>query len=89
MDEKVKICGQFFHCRGIVYGIDYGCKEAIWIMKLFLEVRISHRVIIVQCDSNSTICLAKNQKFHAKTKHIDIHYHFVRDTLEDGKGDTR
>ena len=36
------------------------------------------------CDSISIIYLAKNQVYHARTKHIDIRYHFVRDFLEDG-----
>ena len=27
--------------------------------------------------------LAKNSVFHAKTKHIDVKYHFIRDMIED------
>ena len=27
--------------------------------------------------------LAKNQVFHAKTKHIEVKYHFIREMLED------
>ena len=27
--------------------------------------------------------MAKNLVFHAKTKHIDVKYHFIRDMLED------
>ena len=29
--------------------------------------------------------LADNQQFHNRTKHIDIRYHFVRDTLAAGE----
>ena len=36
------------------------------------------------CDSMSVIHLAKNQVYHARTKHIDVKYHFVWDVLEDG-----
>ena len=32
----------------------------------------------------SAIYLAKNQVYHARTKNIDVKYHFVRDGLEDG-----
>jgi len=32
----------------------------------------------------NAIYLAKNQVYHARTKHIDVKYHFVRDVLEDG-----
>lgn len=30
------------------------------------------------CDSLSTICLAKDQIHHERTKHINLRYHFVR-----------
>ena len=32
-----------------------------------------------------TIALAKDNKFHARTKHIDLRYHFIREAVEDGK----
>ena len=34
------------------------------------------------CDNKSAIDLSKNSKHHARTKHIDIQYHFVRDYIE-------
>jgi hypothetical protein len=63
----------------------HACKEVIWLMKMCLEVGLSQRGIIVQYDSNNTFCLAKNPTFHAKTKYIDIQYHFFRDMVEDVK----
>ena len=35
--------------------------------------------------SQSAIYLVMNLTFHARTKHIDIRYHFMRDILEDDK----
>ena len=35
------------------------------------------------CDSQSAICLAKNARFHLRTKHIDVRYHFIREVLDD------
>ena len=35
------------------------------------------------CDSQSAIHLAKNQVYHARTKHIDVRYHFVREIIEE------
>ena len=32
----------------------------------------------------SAIYLAKNQVYHAQTKHIDVRFHFVREILDDG-----
>ena len=36
------------------------------------------------CESQSAIHLAKNQVYHAWTKHIDVRYHFVRKIIEEG-----
>ena len=41
--------------------------------------------MIVYSDSQSAISLVKNPTFHARTKHINVQYHFVRDMVEDGK----
>jgi hypothetical protein len=40
--------------------------------------------IPVYCDNQAAIALASNDKFHARTKHIDIRYHFVRDLVKNG-----
>ena len=59
------------------------CKEAIWLARLVGDLGISIEVPTLHCDSQSAIMLAKNPVFHAKTKHIDVKYHFIRDVLED------
>jgi hypothetical protein len=48
-------------------------------------VVLSNKYITVQCDSNNSICLAKNPAFHVKKNHIDIPYHFFWDTIDDQK----
>ena len=39
----------------------------------------------IYSDSQSAICLVNNPNFHARTKQIDVQYHFVRDMVEDNK----
>ena len=36
------------------------------------------------CDSQSAIHLVKNKVYHARTKHNDVRYHFVREIIEEG-----
>lgn len=36
-------------------------------------------------DNKSAIDLARNPMFHGRSKHIDIHYHFIRDCVERGQ----
>ena len=57
-------------------------KEAIWLACLVGDLDIQ-QIPILHCDSQSAIALAKNPVFHAKTKHIKVRYHFIRDVLAD------
>ena len=34
-------------------------------------------------DNTGSISLAKNPVFHARSKHIDVHYHYVREKMEE------
>ena len=52
-------------------------------MKRFLqELSLKQEKHVVYCDSQSTIHLSKNPSQHSKSKHIEIRYHWIRDTLE-------
>ena len=48
------------------------------------DLGIEQDFLKVNCDCMSAIYLAKNQVYHARTKYIDVKYHFVRNILEDG-----
>ncbi|KAI4331921.1 hypothetical protein L6164_016867 [Bauhinia variegata] len=47
-------------------------KEAIWLQGLLEDLGVSQKHIVVYCDSQSAIHLAKNQVYHDRTKHIDV-----------------
>jgi hypothetical protein len=36
---------------------------------------------MIYCDNLNSIQLAKNLVFHARTKHVEVHYHFVRERV--------
>lgn len=59
-------------------------KEAIWLGRLAKELGMPASTPVLGCDSQSAVYLAKNAMFHARTKHIDVRYHFIRQVLEDG-----
>lgn len=60
-------------------------KEAIWIKGLISDMGFKQEKATVWCDSQSAICLSKNNTFHERTKHVARKYHFIRDIIEDGE----
>ena len=64
----------------------HAAKEAMW-MKNFLDEIQGPRggPIVVNCNNQGAIVLAKDSKFHSCTKHINLHYHFMREVVEDGR----
>ena len=59
-------------------------KEVIWLQGLLDDLGVGQKQVTLFCDSQSAIHLAKNQVYHAQTKHIDVRYHFVREIIEEG-----
>lgn len=41
--------------------------------------------IKLYCDNQSAIRLAENPIFHARTKHVEVHYHFIREKVLQGE----
>ncbi|PWA94422.1 Retrovirus-related Pol polyprotein from transposon TNT 1-94 [Artemisia annua] len=59
-------------------------KEGICLQELLGELGIKQKFITMHSDSQSVIHLTKNQVYHARTKHIDVRYHFIQEILEVG-----
>ncbi|KAF2347387.1 Reverse transcriptase RNA-dependent DNA polymerase [Trinorchestia longiramus] len=56
--------------------------EAIWLKQLLdnLEFKTGGPMVVNE-DNQSAICLAQNPKYHGRSKHIDIKFHYVRDLV--------
>ena len=48
-------------------------------------MELKQKVTPLLTDSDSAIKLAENPKFHKRSKHIDITYHFIRKCIRDKK----
>jgi hypothetical protein len=63
-------------------------REAIWLRHLLQDIDLANpNPVKIHCDNQSAIQLVRNPVLHARTKHINIRYHFIRDQLESNKID--
>ena len=60
------------------------CNESVWLKGLFAELCGVVFCIDLFCDSQSAICLTKDQMLHERTKYIDVKYHYVHDVISQG-----
>jgi len=37
--------------------------------------------VVIYCDNISSILLANNLVYHVRTKHIEMHYHFIKEKV--------
>jgi len=59
--------------------------EAMWLYQLYGELGYPQTdSILILGDNNGSIAMAKNPKFHKRSKHVDIRWHWVRDLVNDG-----
>jgi hypothetical protein len=61
-------------------------KEAMWLRTFVSGItRQESGPLTIMGDNQGAIALAKDNKFHSRTKHIDLRYHFIHEVVEDGK----
>ena len=61
----------------------FALKDLIWIQRFLIELGIDGlSKLRLLCDNQSAIKLIKNPEFHQRSKHIDIRFHFIRDSYE-------
>lgn len=57
-------------------------QESVWRKRLIQDMGVTVDYLVpIACDNESTIKLAGNPMFHARTKHIEVQYHFVREKV--------
>jgi hypothetical protein len=58
-------------------------QEAVWLKQLLSDLNHDYDdALTIFEDNQAAMCIAKNPGDHAKTKHIQIKYHFIRDMVQ-------
>lgn len=62
------------------------CREVVWVRAILKGLGFGQRQPTpIYEDNSACIQMSRNPVQHNKTKHIDLHYHFVRERAEIGQ----
>lgn len=59
-------------------------QEAVWLRRLLMDLNaFPNGPTVLMEDNQGAIAIAKNPIAHARTKHIDIRYHYIREAVQE------
>ena len=60
-------------------------QEAVWLRQLLSDFKLHQEApTVIKEDNQGTIAIARNLVSYSRTKHIDIKYHYILETILDG-----
>ncbi|GJW90780.1 hypothetical protein Tco_0168333 [Tanacetum coccineum] len=60
------------------------CAQIIWMRSQLTDYGFQFNNIPLYCDKKSVIALCCNNVQHSRAKHINVHYHFIKEQVENG-----
>ncbi|MCO5575681.1 hypothetical protein L7F22_029485 [Adiantum nelumboides] len=70
------------NCEAEYMTIFTATVECVWLRRLMTGLGVGQDTAnTIYTDSQSTLAVVRNLVFHAHTKHIEVHYHYVREKL--------
>ena len=62
------------------------CQEIIWARSILADLGYEQEgATVLKEDNQSCIALTKESRYHKRSRHIDIKYHFIRETVLSGQ----
>ena len=59
----------------------YACQETTWVTKVIQDLTGELLIPTIAVDNQPALDFARNGNIHARSKHIDIRYHFIKDLI--------
>lgn len=57
-------------------------QESMWLIGLMNDLhQLMDYAILLYCDNQLVVHVTENLVFHARTKHVEMHYHFIREKV--------
>ena len=81
--SKLQKCVSLFTTEAGYIAATEARKEIIWMKQFLQELDLKQKYYTVHCDSQSAIDVSKNVMYHARTKHIDVRYHWIMKAIKE------
>ena len=77
-------------CEAEYIALSSCAREAVWLRRLLSDLgEPQDESTRISVDNTSAIALARNPEFHARTKHIQLHYHYIRQAIAEEEVDVQ
>nr|GEV16224.1 retrovirus-related Pol polyprotein from transposon TNT 1-94 [Tanacetum cinerariifolium] len=82
--SKKQYCTAMSTAKAKYVSLSTYCAQIIWMRTQLLNYGYRFNKIMMYCYSKSAIAISCNPNQHSRTKHINIHYHFIKEHVERG-----
>lgn len=84
--SKKQTCVATSTCEAEYIALCLATKESIWLSRLVANLKNLRKPeqVVIGVDNNGAIDTANNSSINQRNKHIDLQYHFVRDSVQSG-----
>lgn len=71
-------------CEAEYLALSLATKQFLWLNNALKELNVLPAISAIHCDNKAAIDIATNHRSSDRSKHIDVHFHFVREHVENG-----
>ena len=89
--SKKQACVALSTAEAEYIALSSAAQESLWLNQLLagLTKNETEKAMVIYEDNQAAISMAQTPKFHGRSKHIAIKYHFIREQVANGKIDIR
>nr|GEW18101.1 retrovirus-related Pol polyprotein from transposon TNT 1-94 [Tanacetum cinerariifolium] len=81
---KKKDCTALSTAEAEYVSLSACCAQVLWMRTQLTDYGFHFNKIPIYCDSKSVIAISCNPVQHSRTRHIVVHYHFIKEHVENG-----
>ncbi|GJQ88898.1 retrovirus-related pol polyprotein from transposon TNT 1-94 [Tanacetum coccineum] len=80
--SKKQDCTAMSSAEAEYVALSVSCAQVMWMRTQLKDYGFNYNKIPLYCDSQSVIAISCNPVQHSRTKHINVHYHFIKEQVE-------